>query len=170
MVEMSLRQKRINAYLPKYKVVRRWRGQKRVVELALFPGYVFVQPSAEQYEALRYIRGSCGLVRAGAKPATMRETDLEAVKILVDSGAALAVDPQLVPGQRVKVIAGPFTGAQGDLVRVKSQDRLVINVQLLNSSVSVELDAEMIWVLSDTEVARPGESKVRPLQVSKLAS
>jgi hypothetical protein len=92
------------------------------------------------------------------------------VKILVDSGAALAVDPQLVPGQRVKVIAGPFTGALGDLVRVKSQDRLVINVQLLNSSVSVELDSEMIWVLSGTEVARPGESKVRPLKVRKLES
>ncbi len=34
-VEQTLRQKQIRAYLPKRKVVRRSRGQKRVVELHL---------------------------------------------------------------------------------------------------------------------------------------
>lgn len=158
-VETCLRQKQINAYLPKRRVARRWKSQKRVVEMPLFPGYVFVQPRLEQYENIRYIRGSCGLVLAGTKPATMRENDLEAVKLLVDSGATLAVDPQLFPGQRVKVISGPFMGAHGEFVRGKSQQRLVINVHLLSSSVSVEVDVEMISVLSGADVP-PGRSDV----------
>lgn len=146
-VETCLQQKQITSYLPKRREVRRWKGKKKVVEMPLFPGYVFVRPRLEQYETMRYIRGSCGLVLAGSQPATMAESELEAVKILVDSGAALAVNAELIPGQRVRVVSGPLAGAQGELVRVKSEDRLVINAQVLNSSVSVEVGADMVVVV-----------------------
>lgn len=146
-VESGLREKQINAYLPKHRVVRRWNDRKRVLEMALFPGYVFVQPREDQFENIRNLRGSCGFVVRGNKPAAMPEKDLEAVKILVDSGIDLAVDPKLVPGLRVEVTSGPFMGIQGELVRIKSQDRLVINAYLINSSVSVEVDTDKIAIL-----------------------
>lgn len=143
-VEQGLQQKCINAYLPKRKLVRRWKNQKRVVELLLFPVYVFVQPRADQYENIRYIRGTCGLVLAGSQPANKPEKDLETLRILVGSGAELAVDCMLTPGQRVRVIAGPFASAEGEMVRMKMQERLIINVHLLSSSVSVEVYADMV--------------------------
>jgi transcription antitermination factor NusG len=146
-VEKDLRQRRINAYLPKRTVIRRWRDRKSIVQLPLFPGYVFVQPRLDQYENIRYIRGSCGFVLSGNKPAPMPERDLEAVRILVGSGAALSVNPGLIPGRRVEVRSGPFMGIQGELVRVKSQERLVINAHLLSSSVSVEVDTDSIVLL-----------------------
>jgi transcription antitermination factor NusG len=146
-VENCLKQKRINVFLPRRKVVRRLRNRTRSVETALFPGYVFVQPRLDQYENIHYIPGSCGLLCSGDKPAAVPERDLEAVKILVESEAVLAVNPRLFPGQRVEVVAGPFMGIQGDLIRVKSQQRLVINAYLLNSSVSVEVDLDEISVL-----------------------
>lgn len=146
-VEAGLRQKRINAYLPRRSVERRWKDRKARVETPLFPGYVFVQPRADQYENVRLVRGSCGFVLAGGRPAAMPERDLEAVKIMVDSGADLAVDEKLHLGQRVEVIAGPFAGLRGELIRVKTQERLVINAHLLNSSVSVEVESEQIAVI-----------------------
>ena len=146
-VESDLHEKQITAYLPRQRVVKRSKGQKRVVERPLFPGYVFVQPRVEQFEKIRYIRGSCGFVFAGTKPATMPQSDLDAVRVLVDSGAALTVATDLVPGQRVRVVSGPFAGASGELVRIKSRDRLVINAQALNSSVSVEVTEDMIAVM-----------------------
>lgn len=146
-VESSLQQKQIRVFLPKHRVVRRWRDRRTVLELPLFPGYVFVQPSIDQYENIRYIPGSCGLVFAGNKPAAMPTRDLEAVKILVRSGAELTVNPKLIPGQRVEVIAGPFMGVQGELIRVKSHERLVINAHLLSSCVSVEVDSDKISIL-----------------------
>ncbi len=145
-VESDLQQNQITAYLPRQRVVRRSKGQRAVVERPLFPGYVFVRPRLEQFEKIRYIRGSCGFVFAGAKPATMKETELDAVRVLVDSGAALAVEPALVPGRRVRVVSGPFAGACGELVRIKNRDRFVINAQALNSSVSVEVTEDMIAV------------------------
>jgi transcription antitermination factor NusG len=146
-VESILRQKQINAYLPKHKVIRRWKNTKQVVEMPLFPGYLFVQPQMNQYEGIHYIRGSCGLVRSCGMPAMMSTKDLEAVKVLVESGAMLTVDQGLIPGKRVKIIGGPFMGIEGELVRLKSQEHLVINVQLVGSSVCVEVDRDAISAL-----------------------
>lgn len=147
-VETILQQKHIDAYLPKRKVVRHWRNRKRAAEMPLFPGYVFVRPRADQYEGLRYIRGSCGFVLgADSKPATLPESDVKAVKTLVESDAALTVDAQLVAGQRVKVISGPLMGVEGELVWVKNQGLLVINVELVGSSVRVEVGREIIEAL-----------------------
>lgn len=148
-VESDLLQRKITAYLPRHEVTRRWKSRRTVVKVPLFPGYIFVRPQVDQFENIRCIRGSCGLVLAGNKPAAMPEKDLEAVKLLVSSGAALAVNPRLIPGQRVEVIAGPFMGIQGVLIRVKSQERLVINAHLLGSSVSVEVDSDDISALID---------------------
>ena len=150
-VERSLRQKQINAYLPKHRVVRRWKDRRMTLEMPLFPGYVFVQPRADQFENIRYVRGSCGLILRGNEPAPMPDKELQAVRILVGSGAELAVNPQLIPGQQVEVIAGPFMGIKGELIRVKSQDRLVINAYLVSSSVSVEVDSDKISILSSIE-------------------
>lgn len=146
-VEIGLQQKRINAYLPRRAVLRKWKDRKKVIQVPLFPGYVFVRPRADQFENIRCIRGSCGLICVDNRPAAMPEKDMEAVTILVRSGAELAVNPQLIPGRRVEVIAGPFMGIQGELARIKSGDRLVINAPLLSSSVSVEVDAENVSVI-----------------------
>lgn len=115
--------------------------------MPLFPGYVFVRPRANQYEGMRYIHGSCGFVLADNKPATMPEKDLHAVKMLVDSGAALTVESELIAGKCVKFVAGPFMGVEGELVWIKNQKLLVINVDLVGGSVRVEVDREEISVL-----------------------
>jgi transcription antitermination factor NusG len=143
-VENVLLQKCITAYLPKYKVVRSTNGRKRVTEMPLFPGYVFVRPRIDQYEGMRYIRGSCGLVLADSRPARLPETELQAVKTLVDSGVPLTVDQMLVSGKRVKITAGPFAGVEGELVLMKDREVLSINVDMVGSSVRVEVDRDLV--------------------------
>src|SRR2546423_11200453 len=105
-VEGYLKQKEINAFLPKRNEVRRWKDRRKVLETPLFPGYVFVQPHPHQYVNLRYIPGSCGLVRSGSDPAKMPERDLEGVRIMARSGVSLSVNAELIPGQRVEVLSG----------------------------------------------------------------
>jgi transcription antitermination factor NusG len=150
-VERSLQQNGINSYLPRHRVVHRSKERTTTREAPVFPGYVFVQPRLEQLEKVRCVRGSCGFVVCGSKPATMPQKELDALRILTGSGAALAVNPTLIPGQRVEVIAGPFMGVQGELIRIKSQDRLVINAPLVSSSVSVEIDSDEIAILCEVQ-------------------
>lgn len=146
-VESVLLEKQVPTYLPKRAVVSSCRGRKRRVEVPLFPGYVFVRPSASQYEGMRYIRGSCGFVLASGRPAALPERDLDAVKMLVDSGADFTVDPELVAGTRVRIVSGALAGVHGELVRIKNQQILVVNVDVVGSSVRVELDRGAIEAL-----------------------
>ena len=59
-VETSLRQKRIDAYLPRRNVLRQWKGKRRVVALPLFPGYVFVQMVMADTAKVPYDAGTFG--------------------------------------------------------------------------------------------------------------
>lgn len=51
------------------------------------------------------------------------------------------VSPELAPGVRVTVQAGPMAGLSGIIVRRSGRDRLVVNLPILGTSVSVELPA-----------------------------
>jgi len=48
--------------------------------------------------------------------------------------------PYLTIGRRVKVVRGPLNGAQGILLRVKTNWRIVISIDAIMRSVSVEID------------------------------
>jgi transcription antitermination factor NusG len=146
-VEDVLRQRCVDNYLPKCKVERSSQGRRRSVEMPLFPGYVFVRPRADQFDGMRYIRGSCGLVLANSRPATLPQRDLDAVKMLIDGGATLTVDPQLVVGMRVRIDRGPLAGMEGELVSIRNEQHLVINVDAVGSSVRVKIDRDMVQPL-----------------------
>lgn len=146
-VETGLRQKEINVFLPMRKEVRLRKDRKKLLELPLFPGYVFVQPYPYQFEYLRFIPGSCGLILRDNKPAKMPERDLESVRIMVHSGAHLSVHEELIPGKKVEVLSGLFKGVQGELVQIRNKQRLLINAYVLGKSIDVEIGSESINIL-----------------------
>ena len=78
-VEAALQQKQVETYLPRRRVQRSLSSRRSVVEMPLFPGYVFVRPKPEQYEGMRYVPGSCGLVLSAGRAAVLPERDLDAV-------------------------------------------------------------------------------------------
>jgi len=143
-VESNLKLKHINAYLPTLMEVKQRKDRIIRLEHPLFPGYIFVQPRLDQFQHLRYIPGSCGLLLSGNEPAILPEQDLEGIKIMANSGNKLSIDTKLIPGKLVEVISGPLAGAKGQLTRIKNQRCLVINVPLLGKSVNVEINIENI--------------------------
>lgn len=146
-VDSFLRERQVRSFLPKRRELRRWHDRVKTLETVLFPGYVFVQPQPEQFAIVRHVRGSCGLLMTAGKPAEIPEHAVEAVKIMAGSGEPVAVATELVHGQKVQVIAGPFERAQGEFVRIKSQQRLIINAHMIGHSVSVEVDAAHVRLL-----------------------
>ena len=155
-VETHLNTKQIETFLPKRFEFRNWNDRSKFVETVLFPGYIFVRPQPTQFEAIKYARGSCGLLVSAGRCAHVSEQDVDAIKIMVRSGLAIKVEPRLVQGQPVEVIAGPFSHARGEFVREKGEHRLVINAHLIGRSVSVEMNASDVRpVESDILRARP---------------
>jgi len=74
------------------------------------------------------------------EPVEVPERDLLSVKRFADEDMPLDPFPYLKMGQRVYIKNGPFKGVEGFIVRKDKHCRLVISLDLLNQSVSVQID------------------------------
>ena len=121
----------------------------RIVRKNWFPGYVFVRADwsdiRQRVRILRipYLVGVLGRSN-GEQPAVIQDTEIEALRILANSVLAVTPHPFLRAGDRVRVVKGPLSGAEGFFVRRKHGPRLIVSVDLLGQSVSAEVDAETI--------------------------
>jgi transcription antitermination factor NusG len=127
-------------FLPTYRVRRRWSDRVSVVEEPLFHGYVFCR---SQSNLIEIIRGSPGIIRIvafGGKPHPVPDEEIEALQQIVRGKREYSAFPYLNTVQRVQVISGPFTGISGIITQFKNSDRLVISLEAIMKSVSVEID------------------------------
>lgn len=90
------------------------------------------------------IDGVVGIVGAGRQPIAVTDTEIEAVRVLVQSQLPTQPWPFLKIGQTLRICHGSLSGIEGILVRVKNSWRLVVSVTLLERSVAVEIDAAYV--------------------------
>jgi transcription antitermination factor NusG len=127
-------------FLPVYKTRRRWSDRVVTAELPLFPGYVFCRFDHTQRLPIITAPGVVSIVGCGTQPAPIPDSEIDAVRAIVSSGIAAEPAPFLREGQRIRVIHGPLKSLEGILVRKKSHWSVVISVEMLQRSVSVEID------------------------------
>ena len=77
-------------------------------------------------------------------PAEIPDDEIAAVRRLVTSELPYDPHPYLKIGRRVRVRSGPLEGCEGILTRKKGLARLVLSVNLLQQSVSAEVDADCV--------------------------
>jgi len=127
-------------FLPLYRTVRKWRnGVRAELELPLFPGYLFTRIiPAEHIRALQ-VPGVVGLVSRQGRPVEVPDEELEQ---LIAGLKVLKSEPHpfLAIGDRVRILRGPLQGLEGVLVRSKHDYRVVIAIDWLMRSISVEID------------------------------
>jgi len=145
----------IECFLPLYRSVHRWKnGCKHVIELPLFPGYLFVNIGLREKVRVLEIPGVLSFVGTKAEPARLSDFEIETLR----SGLHLkkcAPYSDLVVGEKVRIKAGSLTGLTGVLVRTCNGLRVVITLEMINQSVAVELDA------ADVEPLTPHRSVAR---------
>ena len=140
----------IENYLPLARRIRKYRSRRKVVDLPLFPRYLFVRIPLRSESHIQVLRtpGVLGLVSFNGAPQPVDDTEVESLKILVARGSHLTVLPELVEGRWVKIVDGPLAGAVGVLKEVDRREfRLVVNVTLLGRSVSVSLSPSQVEVI-----------------------
>ena len=136
--------KGFEVYLPVYRARRRWSDRVKEIDVPLFPGYFFCRMAPEVRTPILSVPGVVGIVSAGIYPLPVNEQEVAAVRKLLTSGVVAGPWPFLREGQRVEVIRGPFAGLEGLLVKIKSQYRLVVSINLLQRSMAAEIESD--WV------------------------
>jgi transcription antitermination factor NusG len=143
-VESNLRNKGYELFLPTYKSRRRWSYQIKTLELPLFPGYLFCRLDAHQRLPILTTPGVAHIVGIGKTPEPILESEIEAIRALVRSDAAYEPCPYVRVGQSVHVEFGSLCGLTGLVTHLRGKSRLIISVEILMRSVSVEIDEAWI--------------------------
>ena len=132
--------RQMRAFLPLYRTKHRWKDRSKVVELALFPGYVFVHLALQHRLRVLEIPGVVRFVSFHGKPAPLPEAELESLRRGCAGRVSMAPHPYLQVGRRVRLKSGPMAGLEGILRRRKEGLRLVVSIEMLMRAVAVEVD------------------------------
>jgi transcription antitermination factor NusG len=140
--ERGLLNRGLETYVPVHRVKRQWSDRQKEMDAVLFPGYMFCRfPKTEMMRVLGApsVRSVVGV---GRSPAPVDDSEISAVKALVSSGRPILPWPFLRIGQHVMIDRGPLTYLRGVVLRVKDSCRVVVSVEALGCSLSVEVDAD----------------------------
>lgn len=123
---------------------RVWADRVRVVNMPLFPGYIFGRFPAWQRAAVELAPSVVSVVRFGRQDAPVDAREIESLRLVAGSGLEVIRRPFLRAGSRVRVIDGPLTGAEGLLIEWRTGHQLLVSVDILQRSIAVEMDEA--WV------------------------
>jgi transcription antitermination factor NusG len=143
----------IETVLPLYKVGRQWKKRAPVVlELPLFPCYLFVNISRETRGLVLGVPGVLSIVGSPNEPWPLRTCEVEALRLGIKMGM-VEPHPYLKVGEKVRIKNGPMSGIEGILTRKKNGLRFVLTLEVIMRSVVVEVDANDIEIV-DGEAER----------------
>lgn len=141
-VTQRLAERGVTTFLPVITEVRRWSDRKKSVELPLFSCYVFARFVPQRAERLQVLRvdGVLGLVGARGEGASIPESEISAVRALMEHSLPWSEHPFLEIGQRVRIRSGALDGMEGILVGRSGERSLVISVNAIQRSLSVKVE------------------------------
>jgi len=136
----QIQQRSISCFLPLYRSLRRWKDRRKALDLALFPGYIFVRIGLQSRLQVLQLPGAVRIVTFNGQPAALPDNEIEALRNRLASSAKIEPHPYLRAGRRVRVRQGPMAGLEGIVVRRKDCCRIVFSIDLIQRSIAVEVD------------------------------
>jgi transcription antitermination factor NusG len=149
LVHDQLHARGFDPFLPKIKVWSRRGGERHVVSLPLFSGYLFLRHQRLDKASYVELCKARGLVRvlgeSWDRVAVVPDREMDPIRKAVASRLPVRPHPYLREGQRVRILAGPLADVEGVLVRTRPNKGLVVlSVDLLQRGVAVEVDCTLI--------------------------
>lgn len=139
-VAKQLDRRSIEQLLPVYYSVRQWQDRKVRLARPLFPGYVFVRIPVQQRLRVLEVPGVARLVGFGSEPARLPDEDIRSIQCCMAGEVSVEPSPYACIGRRVRVKNGPLCGLTGVVVRLRNRTRLVLSIDLIRSSATIEAD------------------------------
>lgn len=133
-----------STFLPMYRARRQWSDRVKTLDLPLFPGYVFCRLGDSHHRKAVSVPGVMSVVRCGSGNGEIPDTEIEAIRLLTRFGDGLQPWNELTVGEEVSIESGPLAGLRGLLVRTVRESRLVVSIQQIDRSVSIEVEREHV--------------------------
>jgi len=152
LIASLLEHRSYKTFVPLRRGRRRWSDRMKEIEQALFPGYVFCRFDINRRLPVLTTPGVLEVVGSGSAFIPVDEIEILNLQAVVASQICADPWPYQYIGQRVRVECGPLQGVEGFLQTVKTADRLILSVSLLQRSVAVEIDQRWVRPLEERSV------------------
>ncbi|MDR3727271.1 MAG: UpxY family transcription antiterminator [Terracidiphilus sp.] len=136
--------KGLETFLPLYESVRHWKGRRKRLLMPLFPGYLFVRENLGGPLQILAIPGINMILSRGNDLEVISDDEIQTIWRASVDPSNIEPHPFLNSGERVRITSGPMQGIEGILVRKKNLSRLVVSVEMLAQSVSIEVDTRNV--------------------------
>jgi transcription antitermination factor NusG len=149
-ISKRLTQKGIDHYLPLKKTLKQWSDRKKWVEIPAISGYIFVNINPLDKLSVLQTEFVHNFVSFNDSDAIIPEVQIRAMKTMAEQ-AQFEDDiniKNLILNQSVKIVSGPLAGLEGKLISIKNRKKVVVNIEQINISFSIELPPGDIKTIS----------------------
>src|ERR1700687_129125 len=139
-VAAQLHENQFETFLPVYRTIHLWKNRTRAsLELPLFPCYVFVRTEPARKGNVLSIPGVLSIVGSRREAWPLPDSEIEKLRTGLGQFNA-EPHPYLATGDRARIRSGPLSGLEGVLVQEKNGLRVVLTIELIKRSVSIEVE------------------------------
>jgi transcription antitermination factor NusG len=165
-VEAHLCLREIENFLPIYQRQRQWKdGSKGVLRLPLFSNYVFVRIERSGRVLVLKVPGVISIVGCGAHPLPVPDVYIHWLREGLRE-KKIEPYPYLVAGTSVRIRSGVMRGMEGVLLRRKNNVHVVLTVEALMKSITVEVEIDDVEPIVRTWPDSGGLDHVGPSRSS----
>ena len=144
-----LRNKGYEEFVPLYKEKRQWSDRIKIVTVPLFAGYIFCRFNASAHAPIVTTPGVVRIIGSGKELLPIEEGEVEAIQAVIRCGYKAHPHAYTKIGDKVRITEGPLSGIEGVLVGYKNGSRLVLSVNLVQSSIAVEIQSRDVSVVRE---------------------
>ncbi len=151
-VASLLAARNIEAFLPLHRTLHCWKNRTRAaLELPLFPSYVFVRMSMDMKSNVLSVPGALSVVGSSRGPWPLPDAEIDILRSGLDR---CRPEPcaYLDTGDRVRITGGPLQGMEGFFMTRKNGPRVVLTIDQIMRSVSVEVEVQHLELLQSKSV------------------
>jgi transcription antitermination factor NusG len=120
--------------------------RSKVSELPLFPGYVCCRFDVQSRLPILTTPGVIQVLGTGNRPAPLSEVEVNSLRTAIQAQIPVQPFPFVGAGQRVRINRGLLAGVEGIVISCKHRLRLVLSITLLQRSVLLEIDRDLVSV------------------------
>jgi len=148
-VYTHLTRQNLEAFLPLVKRMRQWSDRKKLVEMPLFPSYVFVKVhSKHELLAAKTVQGVADYVRVGSTYARLPAHEVDSIKALINAKDFNEVQsgplPQLQIGQQATIACGPLTNLACRVVKIQNEHKIIVHIDALQQCITATVPASYL--------------------------
>ena len=129
-VERNLLNQKFDYYLP--KITTKKTNSKPKIEM-LFPGYIFVNISIDNYSSLKYTMGIKNIIKFGDNISLISDEEIEALQMAEEASKIDPVVSRIKINQNVTISKGSLAGSIGKVCSLHSRERVGILLHFLGS-------------------------------------